>query len=326
MTGISDKENIGTLIVKYLDGDITDAEMDEFNAWVNENEAHREEFREVRDMHLLLKDAFCEDDGTWKNFSSKLRKKHRNHEVKMIARYVAAVVVGIGLTFSLLALCRQEPAERNFTVTTQGLPTTVTLGDGTFVKLGAHSSLTYTSAFNSSNRDVTLRGEGFFAVAKNEEMPFIVNARKNVITVTGTKFNVNARNENQLNATLLEGGISFLNTNTGAEAILTPGRTLNYNEANAQIKLAVSHATVDDFMSDNHEFYSETLVAILDRMSNVYGVKFICNDEENLKREYRTIFNNGEDLQSFLEVINSLTDLKAQRKDKYTVVLYREDQ
>ncbi len=324
---MSDKGNtqdIGTLLVKYLDGDITDMEMSEFHAWMNESEAHRQEFHELRDMHLLLKDAFNTDDGTWNSFSSELRKKHRKCRVKTIMRYAASIIVGIGITFFLMALLKQESVERHFIVTSQGLPTTVTLGDGTFVKLGAHSSLTYTSAFNTNNRDITLRGEAFFAVAKNEEIPFVVNARKNVITVTGTKFNVNARDERMLNATLLEGGITFCNTNTGSKMELTPGRSLTYNEATGQVKLSVSHATVDDFMSDNHEFYSETLATILDRMSNVYGVKLICDDEECLKKEYRTIFNNGEDLQSFLEVISSLTGLETQRRDKYTVVLYRQ--
>ncbi|QDH81101.1 DUF4974 domain-containing protein [Echinicola soli] len=84
----------------------------------------------------------------------------------------------------------------------------VVLADGTKVWLNSSSSLEFPSNFTGQSRMVTLRGEGYFEVAHNPEVPFIVQANDTEIKVLGTHFNINTYdNEPLTRTTLLEGSV-----------------------------------------------------------------------------------------------------------------------
>lgn len=66
----------------------------------------------------------------------------------------------------------------------------LTLDDGTRVCLNSNTTLTFPDHFDRKERRVTLDGEGYFQVAKNEKKPFIVQAKEYEVRVLGTEFNV----------------------------------------------------------------------------------------------------------------------------------------
>lgn len=310
-------------MIRYFDHDMTPAEMAEFMEWVDADEAHRQLFNEMRDLHIGLKSTYNNNEQQWKQFSSKVENRRRRRLVAQVLRYAAVVVAAVGMTFAVQRLAWHPAPATTYTCDANGLPTTLTLADGTFVKLGANSSLQFGSSFNADNHEVRLQGEAFFVVAKNEEKPFRVVSGDNEITVTGTKFDVNARNESVFVATLIEGSVRFYNRHSHKGMALTPGRKLEYDNVRQTMTLSPSHATVDDYLADEHAFYSEPLSSILGRMGNVYGVEFVCESQEVLNRRYRSIFNDGESLESFLAVVQSLTGLKHERINQNTIKLYQ---
>ncbi|RYU92122.1 FecR family protein [Mucilaginibacter terrigena] len=84
----------------------------------------------------------------------------------------------------------------------------IILPDGTHVWLNAGSSLQFPVAFTGDQRNVTLKGEAYFEVAKNKRKPFIVAANNVNVQVLGTHFNVMAYgNEPSVKTTLLEGSV-----------------------------------------------------------------------------------------------------------------------
>ena len=58
--------------------------------------------------------------------------------------------------------------------TPEGQRAELQLSDGTRVWLNANSRLTYPVRFGAKNRIVTLEGEAFFSVTRNESNPFIM--------------------------------------------------------------------------------------------------------------------------------------------------------
>ncbi|HEU4633185.1 MAG TPA: FecR family protein, partial [Flavisolibacter sp.] len=101
----------------------------------------------------------------------------------------------------------------------------VILPDGTNVWLNAASSLRFPTAFSGTERKVELDGEGYFEVAKNAKMPFIVQLAEASIQVLGTHFNVMAYNdEADIKTTLLEGSVKInAEAGTDQEKLLKPG-------------------------------------------------------------------------------------------------------
>jgi transmembrane sensor len=97
------------------------------------------------------------------------------------------------------------------------------LSDGSKVLLNAASSLTYPAEFNGRYRNVELKGEGYFEVAKNASMPFIVKANNVEVRVLGTHFNISAYSDDaNITTTLIEGAVSM---NKGKQTkLLAPGQ------------------------------------------------------------------------------------------------------
>lgn len=83
------------------------------------------------------------------------------------------------------------------------------LEDGTKVWLNAKSTFTYPTSFGSGIREVSLDGEGFFEVTKNEKKPFVVKTKKYNIKVIGTTFNVYAysHDASKFETSLLNGSV-----------------------------------------------------------------------------------------------------------------------
>lgn len=75
-----------------------------------------------------------------------------------------------------------------------GTSKTITLRDGTTVRLNAGSTLQFSENFGmgTEKREVFLEGEAFFEVTNTGDNPFVVHSAKLETTVLGTAFNVKA--------------------------------------------------------------------------------------------------------------------------------------
>lgn len=102
----------------------------------------------------------------------------------------------------------------------------VVLSDGTRIWLNAASSLRFPAGFNGPERQVELRGEGYFEVTSNQQKPFIVSLPSTGgahIRATGTRFNVRAYTDGSpTSATLLEGAVEVRQSND--TRLLKPGQ------------------------------------------------------------------------------------------------------
>ncbi len=111
----------------------------------------------------------------------------------------------------------------NTMATPKGGQYRLTLADGTRVWLNASSSITYPTAFTGDQRKVSVTGELYFEVAPDPQKPFTVESEGQTIEVLGTRFNINAYDdEPAIKSTLLEGSIK-LNA-AGRSAVLQPGQ------------------------------------------------------------------------------------------------------
>jgi transmembrane sensor len=101
-----------------------------------------------------------------------------------------------------------------------GARSEIKLSDGTQVILNAGSQIRYPSDYNLNNRELILDGEAYFKVAKNTDLPLIVNAGGINIKATGTEFNVKAyRDEGTVETTLIEGKVEITQNTETSEVI-----------------------------------------------------------------------------------------------------------
>ena len=89
---------------------------------------------------------------------------------------------------------------------TVGMHADLVLPDGSHVWLNSGSVLKYPNAFTVGVRQVTLSGEAFFDIVKDDSHPFLVKAGNMDIEVKGTRFNVINYPDETVSELILESG------------------------------------------------------------------------------------------------------------------------
>ena len=123
----------------------------------------------------------------------------------------------------------------------------VTLPDGSKVILNAGSKLTCKEGFGKTHRLLSLTGEGYFDVAKNKSLPFIVRAGDLFVKALGTEFNVKAYPEDKnIEAILIRGAIQVNKTEAKENKPLTlmPKQSLVYNKSSDHFQINITDEKV----------------------------------------------------------------------------------
>lgn len=165
----------------------------------------------------------------------------------------------------------------------------LTLSDGTRVWLNAETELVYPVRFNGKQRVVYLKGEAYFDVAKNEEMPFLVQVEDVSVKVYGTEFNVNTYGG--VETVLVTGSVSM--NQGGKEILLEPNQKGIFDKSKGEIRVEnVDVLTYVAWKDGDFIFRNESLGSIMDKLSRWYGLDVFYQNGElrdvhlsgNLKR------------------------------------------
>ena len=195
------------------------------------------------------------------------------------------------------------------------------LSDGTKVWLNADSKIKYPVSFGQDKREVSLRGEGYFEVAKDSSRPFILSTDKMDVKVLGTTFDVNTYEDEGKSFVVLVEGLVEVSAGKGESRIITPGYMAEVNMHDVQAKIHVSKCDTEHYIawkSGNFSFRNASLTEILKRVSRYYDVTVIR--EQVFEEEYYTgDVSSDVSLESLLAVIESSTSVsfKVERKIVY---------
>lgn len=205
-------------------------------------------------------------------------------------------------------------AESATLITPRGGQYQITLSDGTKVWLNANSSLQYPLAFKGKQREVQLKGEGYFEVTHNPANPFIVKTDMQQIKVLGTAFNLRAYSEVQF-TTLIRGSVSVTLNDAGSPEILKPGE-----QAIVQDHIILKQKTdVNEYVGwkdGNIIGSSVSLEVIGSDIENWYDVDFIYpRNFKNCEKAYINI-NKNEKLSSVLKAIENTYGVKTEIRGK----------
>jgi transmembrane sensor len=104
------------------------------------------------------------------------------------------------------------------------------LPDGTTGWLNSNSSVKYRGDF-SSDREITLKGEAYFDVYKDQKQPFIVKTDEISVKVAGTRFNIASyENEKNVEVVLEEGKLIFNDKELTKSYTMDPNDLVTYDK------------------------------------------------------------------------------------------------
>tara|TARA_R110002074_G_scaffold339281_1_gene509786 strand:- start:789 stop:1829 length:1041 start_codon:yes stop_codon:yes gene_type:complete len=154
-----------------------------------------------------------------------------------------------------------------------GKKSILTLSDGSKIFLNSESEISYTSGFNDSLRLVRLVGEAYFEV-KKEKRPFVVETSQTKITVLGTSFNVNQKQNGTLKVALVSGKVQ-INDQSGNQMQLQPSEMMVRDEDGAFHKTGFDLLTITGWKDQTLVFRENSFNEVKEKIENWYGVKII---------------------------------------------------
>ena len=186
------------------------------------------------------------------------------------------------------------------------------LPDHSVVWLNSGSTLRYPTVFKKDNRNVELKGEAYFEVEADRERPFYVNTPAGLsVYVYGTKFNVNAyEDDNSIETVLEKGKVNVISPDGKTTVQLAPGERLLYNKADQKLmKGKVDVYEKVAWKDGKLIFRNAELDEIFKRLARHFNVDIQFNNISGKEYKYRATFRN-ETLPQILDYLAKSAALK----------------
>lgn len=315
------------VITRVFSGNANSEDLKELNEWLNESEENRIEFNRLKNIWDTTYPAFSPEnidvEKAQKLFFDEICKRHKKKRYTWFISfmYKAAVILFIPmliLTIYLYTKINTNNIELNNKSAYQtisipfGMISSVELPDGSKVWLNAGTTIRYPVVFDKKIREIELiKGEAFFEVNSNPEYPFVVKNSFINITATGTRFNVNAyQNEDNVSVSLDKGKVSISNGFTDKKIEMIPGEILKYNKKNNSFTVKNediynSYAWIDGVTI----FRDAKLKEVFCRLEQKYNVTFLIKDTVINDYPYHATFEN-ESLSEILDVLEEGNSIK----------------
>lgn len=192
-----------------------------------------------------------------------------------------------------------------------GKRSNISLSDGTKICLNAGSKLIFPQKFSGRNRKVFLKGEAYFDVFKNKEVPFIVSTEDMDITVHGTRFNLREKDpEHELEVVLVEGAVGLTENSAmnilSKEIKLIPNQRAVYDKV-AKKTFVESNVEVACYISWKDgllEFNRESILNVFERLSQFYNVSFVTESRVELNRKISGKLDLEKSLEDVMKVVS----------------------
>jgi ferric-dicitrate binding protein FerR (iron transport regulator) len=155
----------------------------------------------------------------------------------------------------------------------------VILPDGSKVWLNAASSLHFPTAFPRAERRVSLIGEAYFEINKNETSPFYVLTENQEVAVLGTSFNIMGyADEETIKTTLLEGSVKVRDFMSSNMQLLQPGQQSKLDYLKGGRIRVEKEADIEEAMAwknGKFQFQSADLQTIMRQVSRWYDIDVV---------------------------------------------------
>ncbi|MDF2516338.1 MAG: hypothetical protein K0R59_1634 [Sphingobacterium sp.] len=183
----------------------------------------------------------------------------------------------------------------------RGLRTKIVLADGTQVWVNSETSIRYPVVFKDNKREVYLKGEAYFDVAHNANMPFIVHSGDVQVRVLGTAFGITTINGN-IKTGLVRGSVEL--SGGKQKQRLSPGEVGQYNTRSGRLSLSEEDVRSIVAWKDNMLYFDNVnLDEITARLGRTYDCEFVFENPALKNLSFRMNINRTDDIQTILRFL-----------------------
>lgn len=217
--------------------------------------------------------------------------------------------------------------------------------DGTQVILNAGSEIFLNEQYAKNTREVFLKGEAFFEVQHNAEVPFIVHTASMDVKALGTAFNVKSyNNEGRTEAVLVRGLVEVtLKKDNNRKLLLHPDEKVMWADASVKYDADASGAAAINqeqaiikpvkksdngdvkeiaWVQNNLAFEDESFDEIAYQLNRWYNVN-IQFESNDIKQYHFTATFKKEKIEQVLEILKASKRFNYRFEEGQNIVIYK---
>ncbi len=322
-------ENIRKLITRSLAGEATPKDKTELQQWLAENTQHQAMYEEYKKTWALQpgrsEDIRINRTLAWEKINQKIRLEETASEPTVISLpkpsrklfyAISAIAAMILLFIGIFTFVPRSAKVKMISYQHTDLSETaeIALPDGTVVYFNGKASITYPEQFTGNKRQVKLKGNAFFEVAKNEEMTFVINMDHAALEVLGTSFDIRQQPD-KIMVSVTTGMVALIH-GTGERLIIRKEERGIYNTD-------TQHASLEEIKDYNFlawktrklEFQEAPLDKVFSDLMLAYPIQIEWPGE--LAEEKLTARFENEDPETILSSIEILFDLEIEKENDF---------
>lgn len=305
-------QNLEETILAYLSGSLDDAGRERLENWIAQSKENEQQFQEIKKLLQASKldiSAFNPDiDRAWAKVESQIDLPS-SVDYSWVYRLAAAVVLAIGLGVFGYNYWESDLEQ---VATLDGEVLEYVLPDGTRILLNENTTIAFDQDFDDDSREVSLEGQAYFHVSRDESRPFVIKGLQTNVEVLGTSFD-------------------YASIPSGEEVNVTSGKVAFYKRSEERIKanltkgdrgvlkadgvLAKSSQLNSDQMEwrdVNMTFKSAPLSEVINILAKFYQVSFKLKG--NIGSCLITSSFEGQDLEQALKTLEIIAGVKNKKK------------
>lgn len=176
-----------------------------------------------------------------------------------------------------------------------GTRKSISLSDHSLITLNQSSRLTYPEIFGKNKRLVSLEGEAFFEIERDENRPFLVETALADVEVLGTSFNIRSYpDQEEVEVFVKTGQVRVSIKNNGASYNLLPGDKLVYQKSATGANLSRDEAGIALFWKEGlASFREKTFREIFQGLEQLYGVEIGVKNKSMLDCKFTLTAESG---------------------------------
>ncbi|MDD2358798.1 MAG: FecR family protein [Thiovulaceae bacterium] len=288
-------------LLKFIAGDATFEEQQKVIDWFGESDENKKTFSSLKNLSVAA-EILSEDYQ--KNI---FRRKTITKRLYSWSFRAASVLI-IALSFfyfgkknehkTWMEVSKHQNTEISVPL---GESVSLSLPDGSTVKLNSGSTFRYSGLYGYNMREVYLEGEGYFKVKKGDKK-FVVKTAIFNIEVYGTVFNVSAyKDDRQVSASLYSGKVEVKNFSKSEDIILKPNSCYTFDKITE--KSEVKNITKKQNWTESY-FVAESddIDSFVKKIERKYKVKIIVNPKLSGKCIYTGTFRS----ESLTDILNNM--------------------
>jgi ferric-dicitrate binding protein FerR (iron transport regulator) len=313
------------LIIQLLRGSASAEEIARIEQWRAEAPANEEYYRYLEALWGASRAEAAATTARGAPSSFEIIRKARGrrsgraastpprHWQRWGASAAAAVVLAVGLSL-FSTFDSPAPLFAGVVSTSATEIATLTLGDGTVVRIGPKSNLRFPE--ESDRREVWLEGEAFFSVAAVKDRPFVVHTRTGTATALSTRFRVKTEGK-AMKVGVLQGRVAVAAGDVERE--VDSGEIGEVSSGKLTVERAESVEELRPHLGAFLAFRSTPLWMVADEVEDFYGVKVEVESGEVGGRTVTASFQDAS-FQQLMSVVCRITAARCSIADSVVVV------